>query len=242
MTDFSSQMKAMVAEHPHLRGPNLSSLFKSPAGLQNERLGNEFRRVDGTLAGLVNQRGRQAGRDVGRAPRAAGMMQQRELVDLLAGQVAGQGPGQEIARRQAEMAAQSGIQSQMAQAAGQRGGGSQLAGIVAAQNSARISGGAADAATMGGLQAQQQAIGGQLNAMGQIQQNRQFNAGMQMNQNQLQQQRELELLRQQLAAAQGYEGARTSRFSAIAGTPPAPTGGQMILGALGGIAAARAGR
>ncbi len=222
---------------------------ESPADRQDRLLNNEFRGVggaqdftSGAIPGLQGQAqglGQQFGAQNALGP-AAG--QQQALIGQLQNQFAGQGPGQDIARLQAQQQADRGIQQQLALQAGNRGSGAVLGGRTAANNAAGITGQAANTAVLGGLQAQQQAGG----LLGQQLQGAQQN---QLGQAGLRQQGQLSALQQQLQLAQlqqrgqqAQQDARTRRFGAIAGVNPnQQTSQQLGAGLLQGLGAAAAG-
>ena len=151
----------------------------------------------------------QYGQMIGQGPRTAPQAgqsgfrgDQQQLGNMLMQQAQGQGPGQEIARRQAAMQVDRGVGQQLSGARSARPGGSAMAARNAAMASGQLQGAGAQAASMGGLQAQQQAVG-QLGAVlqgarGQDQNLALSNAQMQMSQMGMDDQRQLELLRQQL--------------------------------------------
>lgn len=93
--------------------------------------------------------------------------QQQSLIDQLRADAEGRGLAQQMVQRQVSGQVQSGIQNQLAQAAGARGGFNPLASRQAAVNSANISGQGGIAASMGGLQAQLAAQGQLQGALGQ---------------------------------------------------------------------------
>lgn len=151
----------------------------------------------------------QYGSMIGRGPRNAPQMggsgfrgDQRQLAGMLMGQARGNGPGQEIARQQAQIATDRGLGQQLAMARSGRPGGSAMAARNAAMASGQLQGQGAQAATMGGLQAQQSAIGqlgGVLKgARGQDQNRELMNARLRFDTMGLDDKRQMELLRQQL--------------------------------------------
>ena len=218
----------------------------SPDEIQQKRLNNEFRDVgapnqfiSGNITGNMGRLGALERQIAGRQMSDFRGGQQG-LVSQLQAQAAGRGPGQDIARLQAQQQADRGIQQQLAMQAGQRGAGATLGARGAASNAANITGQAGQQAMMGGLQAQLMAQSQLGNALAQGRQGDQAFTG-------LQQQGRLEAERQQGLMAQleqqgmlAREAARTARFGAIAGVQPAPTQGQMMIGAISGAAQAAA--
>jgi len=152
-----------------------------------------------------------------------------EMQQYIAGlrsDVAGNGPGQELVRRQVGQQTQSGIQNQLAMMAGQRG--NPLAARTAATQMGQISGQGGQAAAMGGLQAQLAARGQLGQALGQ--------------ERALSQRGQLEALRQQQlfrqmqqGGRQAFMGAQMSGRGSLAGMKQAPGGAELLgAGLLGG--------
>jgi hypothetical protein len=172
---------------------------------------------------------------------------QRQLSGMLFDQARGQGPGQEIAQRQASQQVQQGLGQQMAMARSARPGQSAMAARNAAMAGGQLQGAGAQAASMGGLAAQQSAIGqlgGVLQgARGQDLQRNISNAGMQQQQMSMDDSRQMELLRQRMMmdqmqqqGGQAYENAR------MGGTNLAlqqPSDWDKILGAAQGFGQSR---
>lgn len=206
-------------------------------------------RNDYNLPGYENIQGRYGSR-LNQGPRSAPQLgqsefrgDQRTLADMLLAQSRGQGPGQEIARQQAMQQVDRGMSQQLAGARSARPGQSAMAARNAAMASGQLQGAGAQAATMGGLQAQQQAVGalgGVLQgARGQDLARMGQNAELQYKTMGLDDAREMELLRQSLAAAQAqqqggiaYQGHLAGRYGAAQGQP---TDFERIMGAAGGL-------
>ncbi len=175
---------------------------------------------------------------------------QSQLAGMLMGQAQGDGPGQEIARQQAGNQVDRGLGQQLAMARSGRPGQSAMGARNAAMAAGQLQGQGAQAATMGGLQAQQSAIGqlgGVLQgARGQDLQRSLSNASLRQQTMGLDDARQMELLRQQLqmnqASQQGgisFENARGGRFGTEAGIYgmdlAQPTDQERMLGAAQGI-------
>ena len=148
---------------------------------------------------------------------------QRSLIDALRAQSEGRGAGQEIARQQAGQMTDRGLGQQLAMARSSRPGQSAMGARNAAMASGQLQGAGAQAATMGGLQAQQSAfgqLGGAIQgARGQDLQRNLGNAQLQYQTMGLDDARQMELLRQQLAMNQSqqkggwqYEGDQGSKY------------------------------
>lgn len=172
---------------------------------------------------------------------------QQQLSSMLFNQARGQGPGQEIARRQAAQQVEQGMGQQMAMARSARPGQSAMAARNAAMASGQLQGAGAQAASMGGLAAQQSAIGqlgGVLQgARGQDLQRNIANAGMRQQQMSIDDARQMELLRQRLQmdrfqqmGGMGYEQARMGGANLAA---QQPSDWDKILGAAQGFGQAR---
>lgn len=172
---------------------------------------------------------------------------QQNYINMLNAQAQGQGAGQQIARDQAQIATDRGLAQQMAMARSARPGQSAAAARNAAMASGQLQGQGAQAATMGGLQAQQAALGQLGGALGQARgqdlQRNSANAELQYKTMGLDDQRQMEALRQRLQLAgmqqqgnMGYEGAQQQRANAIYGYQAnQPTAQQQAMGAIQGI-------
>lgn len=157
---------------------------------------------------------------------------QRFILNQLRGELGpGGGVGAQLANRQAQMGAQSGIQNQLAQLAGQRGGGSPLAARTAAMNSANLSAQAGQQGMMGALGARQAALGqygGVANAARQgdiAEQGMNDRARFAALQQQLARQ---QMQQQAMQALQGNTLQRAGLF--MPGTQPGTTSRQQLLG------------
>ena len=171
----------------------------------------------------------QYGSMLGQGPRSAPQAGQSsfrggqgQLAQMLMAQSRGRGPGQEIARMQAETQVDRGLGQQLAGARSARPGQSAMAARNAAMASGQLQGAGAQAATMGGLQAQQSAIGSLGNVLGQARGQDQSlamgNANLRYQTMGLDDSRQMEVLRQRLAMNQAqqsgnisYEGARAGK-------------------------------
>lgn len=143
------------------------------------------------LGGTVRGRG-MLGQQLGAGGPMAYRPEMGTLVSQLQADAAGRGPGQELVNRQVGGQVQSGIQNQLAMAAGQRG--NPLAARTAAMQGANISAQGGQAAAAGSLQAQ-------LAARGQL--------GQVLGQERAMSQRgQLEALNQQLQAQRMQQAAR----------------------------------
>lgn len=172
---------------------------------------------------------------------------QRALGQMLMGQAQGQGPGQEIARMQAERQVDRGLGQQLAGARSARPGMSAMAARNAAMASGQLQGEGAAAATMGGLKAQDMAVGrlGSVLAQGRGQdiQRNLANAQLRYQTMGLDDRRQMELLRQQLMMNQmqqtgniGYERALQGRANAQFGYDAAqPSDWDRAMGAAQGL-------
>lgn len=222
---FISEGKGLLSNPMGYIGRTL--LGKSPHEMQQERLNNEFRDIsqgDFLAPGLQQELARGI-------PRSDFRGDQRGLANMLMNQARGYGPGQELVRRQVGQQTASGVQQQMGMLAGQRG--NPLAARTAAINMANLSGQGGIAAATGGLQAQLGAAGQLGNVLqGARGQDLQY-AGLDANRRQA-------LLQMMQQGRQAYQGARSGRFGAIAGTPPAATSQQQFLGWLTGMGEAAA--
>lgn len=190
----------------------------------------------------ANTGGRRAPQSMGSSAAQSGFRgQQSALANLLMQQAQGRGPGQELVRRQAQSMADRGMAQQAGFAARANPQMAGLAGRNAAMAGAGIAGQAANAATMGGLQAQLGAtdqLGGVLQGArgldnqfnmfnaGQAQQNSQFNVDARLRQMGMNDARQLDLLRQRLAASQmqqqggiAFQNARLGQATAAAQMP-----------------------
>lgn len=166
------------------------------------------------------------------------------FIQQLQNQFAGNGPGQEIARMQAQQATQAGIQNQLAMAASARG--NPLAARTAATQSANLSAQGGQNATMGGLQAQQMAgslLGNQLNAANQFNlQNRQMELSSRFNFADLNDRSRMAALQQQAMLQQlqqggmaNYQNARLNRLGMEMGAAGQPNKSQQFQAGMMGI-------
>jgi hypothetical protein len=198
-----------------------------------------YQDIQGRYGGLLGQGPRQAPQ-IGQSGFRGG---QQQLSEMLMAQARGQGPGQEIARQQAQQQVDRGVGQQLGMARSARPGQSAMAARNAAMASGQLQGAGAQAATMGGLQAQQMAtgqLGGVLQgARGQDLARAGQQAELDYRTMGLDDARQLELLRQSLGAAQaqqaggmGYQNMLAGRYGAAQGQP---TGFERAMGAAGGL-------
>lgn len=222
-------------------GGALIGASKSPEQRQREmfeRAAGMAGQAEGVsqLQGLGGQQQRLGNRFLSQgAPQIGGSQIGGDFLGALQSQFQGQGPGQEIARRQAEQAAAA--QSQRLMGAGERQD-PRLASSSfrqQAQGLAGIGGAASNAATMGGLHAQQQAISPLLQGLttnAQLgQRTQEFNVGSQF-QNRLQ---ALQAMQQAGQAHLGGGQLANQRFSSIASQPLQPNKTDQFLGMLGSM-------
>jgi hypothetical protein len=178
-----------------------------------------------------NTYGRMAESAGGRAAPQAGLSgfrgDQTALVRMLQAQAAGQGPGQDLVRMQAQQVADRGMAQQLAAARGARPSAGPGAFMGAAQNAATMQSQVGGQAAQAGLQAQLGAIGqlsGTLQgARGQDENMSQFNANALLQNRSMNDEKQLELLRQRLLASnmqqQGQVGYQTANLGKNMATP-----------------------
>jgi hypothetical protein len=222
-------------------------------GKDDPKYGYDPNQANFQLPGYEGMSGQYAGA-LGQGPRSAPQAglsgfqgDQRQLADMLMSQAQGQGPGQEIARMQAETQVDRGLGQQLAGARSARPGQSAMAARNAAMAAGNLQGAGAQAATMGGLQAQQGAIGSLGSVLGQARgqdlQRAMGNAQLRYQTMGLDDNRQMELLRQQLMMNQaqqqgniGYEGALAGKAGQqFAYDASQPSDFQRIMGAGQGL-------
>lgn len=164
---------------------------------------------------------------------------QQQLIGQLESQVAGRGPGQELVARHAQDQADMVLRQQLAASQSARPGMGAQAAFGAAQAGGQAVSAAGGQRVMGGLQAQLNAIGqlgGALDsARGADEQMNMFNVDARLRQLGLDDQRQMEALRQALAASQSQQQGRIAYEQGRMGINMAtPTGGERMLGALQG--------
>lgn len=184
----------------------------------------------GRMGHEYNSMLRQGGRSAPQAHVSGFRGDQAQLAQMLQNQARGNGPGQRIAQMQAEQQVDRGLGQQLASARSARPGQSAMAARNAAMASGQLQGQGAQAATLGGLQAQQQAVGSLGNVLaqgrGQDQALSMGNANLRYQTMGLDDRRQMELLRQRLQMngmrQQGgiaYEGARQGQSNFEASQP-----------------------
>lgn len=168
---------------------------------------------------------------------------QTTLIRMLQAQARGEGPGQEIVRKQAQDASDHAMQQQQGMALAAGPGSGAMAARSAAMAGAQAQSAVGGQAAMGGLQAQQQALGalGQniSDARGQDFNWAKANQDGQLQMTQMNDQAQLEALRQRLAAAEmqqrgglAYNNIKAGHAAALAAQP---TLGDQLMGMGGGF-------
>lgn len=169
----------------------------------------------------------QGPRDVPQVGQSSFRGDQQGLINMLQQQARGEGPGQELVRRQAQGVADRGMAQQLGAARGARAGQGPGAFLGAAQNASNMQSRVGEQAATGGLQAQLGAIGqlgGTLQgARGQDLQRGGMNQSATLQGRGMDDQRQMEALRQRLLASQmqqqGQMGYQQMELGRLMGQP-----------------------